>query len=63
MLHQAQHWFDHHKSASEGWVSVDRSMAAALPLTAPSLLPKSYTIDFEYQHRHNLIVCQLQLAG
>ena len=37
-------------------------MTAALPLTTLCLLPKSFTIDFEYQHRHNLMISQMQLA-
>ena len=41
---------------------MDRSMAAALPLTTPCLLPKSFTIDFGHQHHNNLIISQIQLA-
>lgn len=37
-------------------------MAAALPLTTLCLLPKSFTIDFGYQHRQNLMFSRLQLA-
>ena len=37
-------------------------MAAALPLTTPSMLPKSFTIDFGYQRRQNLMSSRLQLA-
>ena len=37
-------------------------MAAALPLTTPSMLPKSFTIDFGYQRHQNLMFSQLQFA-
>ena len=33
------------ESASSGCASVDRSVVAALPPTAPGLLPKSSTVD------------------